>query len=138
MILPADASYQCLPVDPDRVRLPDVSFIRRGRLRGERLRAGHIRIAPDLAVEVAWPNDLFGEARRKVEEDRAARVGLVWVVDPDTRTVEVLRLSGALALLRGDDVPTAQELLPGFSCRIRDLAPALPPISDGETQNDEP
>src|SRR5947208_12087963 len=58
-VLPAEASYQCFPDDPKRVRRPDVSFIRRGRLPGEELPEGHTPIPPDLAVEVVSPNDLL-------------------------------------------------------------------------------
>ena len=31
-VLPADAGYQCFPDDPQKVRKPDVSFIRADRL----------------------------------------------------------------------------------------------------------
>src|SRR5262249_31147920 len=58
-VWPADGSYQCFPDRPNLVRKPDVSFIRRGRLPGEQLPRGHIRIQPDLAVEVVSPKDLF-------------------------------------------------------------------------------
>src|SRR5216683_149243 len=44
----ADASYQCFLSRPRLVRKPDVSFIRVGRLPGEKAPEGHIRIAPDL------------------------------------------------------------------------------------------
>src|SRR5687768_2661230 len=45
----ADASYQCYPDAPNKVRKPDVSFIRSGRLTDERAPQGHCPICPDLA-----------------------------------------------------------------------------------------
>src|SRR4051812_14152894 len=48
----ADAGYQCFADAPNKVRKPDVSFIRSGRLPGERTPRGHCPIPPDFAVEV--------------------------------------------------------------------------------------
>jgi Uma2 family endonuclease len=126
-VLPSEASYQCFPEDPRRVRRPDVSFIRAGRLPGERLPKGHTSIAPDLAVEVVSPNDLYWEVRQKVGEYLRAGVRLVWVIDPDSRYVEVSRAGGSFALLQGEEVIDGEEVLPGFRCRVVDI---LPPNRD--------
>src|SRR5688572_17450159 len=56
-----ECGYQCFFGNPNKVRKPDVSFIRMGRLPDERIPAGHTRIAPDLAVEVLSPGDLAYE-----------------------------------------------------------------------------
>src|SRR2546421_12837398 len=48
----SDCGYQVFPHHPNRVRFPDVSFIARGRLPNEEEPEGHVRIPPDLAVEV--------------------------------------------------------------------------------------
>ena len=55
--LTSEAGYQCFPHEPGRVRKPDVSFIRYGRLPGGVLPKGWAKIRPDLAVEVVSPND---------------------------------------------------------------------------------
>src|SRR5205814_792113 len=60
LVLTSDTTYQCYADHPGRVRRPDVSFIAAGRLPREQLE-GHVRIAPDLAVEVVSPNDLAYE-----------------------------------------------------------------------------
>src|SRR5438132_6437791 len=93
-ILPSDASYQCFPDAPTRVRKPDVSFIKRGRLPGEQIPKGHCPIAPDLAVEVLSPRDLASRTNKKVQEYRQAGVGLVWLIDPLTRTAQIHRKDG--------------------------------------------
>src|SRR5207248_854562 len=102
-VLAAQAGYQCFPEDPRRVRRPNVSFIRAGRLPGGRLPKGHTTIAPDLAVEVVSPNDLYWEVRKKVGEYLRAGVRLVWVIDPDSRYVEVSRSGGSFALLQEEE-----------------------------------
>src|SRR6516164_2607030 len=91
-VFPEGTSYQCFSDAPGKVRKPDVSFIRLERLSAEEAAArGHARIAPELAVEVVSPNDLYEEVDEKVEEWLAAGVQLVWVVSPRLRTVTVHR-----------------------------------------------
>src|SRR5437868_8456946 len=97
-VFTSECGYQCFPDDPLRVRKPDVSFVARGRLPGNRIPTGHISVAPDLAVEVTSPNDHYWEVREKVEEYLAAGVRLVWVVDPKTRSIEVFRGDGSVAV----------------------------------------
>jgi Uma2 family endonuclease len=118
---PEGTSFQCFPDDPDKVRRADVSFIRFGRLPKEQPPEGHIRLAPDLAVEVVSPNDLAYDVDSKVEDYLQAGVRLVWVVNPVARTVRVHRPDGPGATLRADDELTGGEVLPGFRCLIREL-----------------
>jgi Uma2 family endonuclease len=120
-VVPADASYQCFPDAPSLVRRPDVSFIRRGRLPGGRRPRGHCPVAPDLAVEVVSPNDLYSEVEEKVGEYRRAGVHLVWVIHPPTRTVRVHRLDGTITDLTEADELSGEDILPGFRCAVREL-----------------
>lgn len=125
-VLAAEASYQCFAEDPRRVRRPDVSFIRAGRLPGDRLPKGHTTIPPDLAVEVVSPNDLYWEVRKKVGEYLRAGVRLVWVIDPDSRYVEVSRSGGSFALLQEEEELDGEDVVPGFRCRVSALLPPEP------------
>lgn len=118
---PEGTSFQCFPEDPRRVRRADVSYIRFGRLPGEQPPEGHIRMEPDLAVEVVSPNDLAYDVDGKVEDYLGAGVRLVWVVNPATRTVRVHRPDGPGVTLRADDELTGDDVLPGFRCPVRDL-----------------
>ena len=120
-VFPAGTSFQCFPDDVDKVRRADVSFIRFGRLPREQPPEGHIRIAPDLAVEVVSPNDLAYDLDRKVEDYLQAGVRLVWVVNPMTRTVRVHHPDGPDATLRADSELSGGDVLPGFRWPIRDL-----------------
>lgn len=124
-VLPSDVGYQCFPDDPDRVRKPDVSFLRKERLPVEQEPEGHCRLAPDLVIEVVSPNDLFEEVTGKVEMFLSAGVLLVWVVDPDQRRVSVYRHDGTGTILRPEDELSGEDVLPGFRCRVGDLF--LPP-----------
>jgi Uma2 family endonuclease len=127
---PADTGFQCFPHAPRLVRKPDIAFVRRDRLPVPP--RGHVKIAPDLAVEVVSPNDLFGEVLLKVEEYRRAGVPLVWVIDPDSRTIHVYREGAAEAtVLRSDDDElSGEDVVPGFVCGVGDLFPAREEVAD--------
>jgi Uma2 family endonuclease len=125
-VTPADASYQCFPDNPDKVRKPDVSFICLERLPAGQEPEGHCRIAPDLAAEVVSPNDLYSDVEGKVAEYLAAGVLLVWVINPPTRSARVHRADGTVTDLEESDELSGENVVPGFRCRVGDLflAPA--------------
>ena len=122
---PADNGFQCFPHDPMRVRRPDVSFVRRGRLPDDDLDVGFVKIAPDLVVEVLSPNDLAPEVERKVEDYLEAGVPLIWVIDPETQTARVHRADGTAARLRGDDELSGEDVVPGFRCALKAIFPPV-------------
>ena len=63
---------------------------------------------------------------RKVQEYRAAGFPLIWVVEPDLRTITVFPNPGKPFLLSEDDDIRAEAALPGFVCKVADLFP--PPV----------
>jgi Uma2 family endonuclease len=116
-----EATYQCFPDAPDKVRKPDVSFIRRGRLPGGKKPEGHCRVKPDIAAEVPSRNDTYYEVREKILEYLAAEIPLVWLVDPIERSVYVYRPDGSCKRLTEKDELTGEDVLPGFRLPVRDL-----------------
>ncbi len=122
-----ESSYQCFADDRQKVRRPDASFIRRGRLPGDRLPKGHCRIAPDLAVEVVSPKESFSEVVEKVGEYLSAGLQLVWAIDPNTRTAYVWRSDGSSARLDERGTLDGEEVLPGFRCLLADILPPVAP-----------
>lgn len=126
-VFQSDAGYQCFPHRPNLVRKPDVSFVRHGRLPGEQPPRGHCAIPPDLAVEVVSPNDEAEEVEEKLSEYLGAGVALVWVAYPRTRTVYVYRRDGTANRLTEAQELSGEDVVPGFSCPVRDLFPPPPP-----------
>lgn len=104
--------------NPDRVRAPDLAFVRADRISGEGPPAGFWEIAPDLVAEVVSPNDTPAEVQTKVREWIEAGVRLVWVVYPSTRTVTVVRSLLDRQELSSGDALEGEDVLPGFSCRV--------------------
>ena len=123
LVLGPDCGYQIFPDEPNRVRFPDGSFIRSGRVPHNAPPRGHVRIVPDLVIEVVSPNDLAWEVDLKVTEYLQAGVPLLWVFYPDTRTVSVYRASGKTARLSAEDTLSGEDVLPGFTCPVAEVFP---------------
>ena len=106
--------------DPDTVRAPDVAFVARERVGVIRQR-GYAELAPDLLAEILSPDDRPGEVLAKVADWLAAGTKIVWVVDPERREARVYRQDGSLTVVRGDDSLDGEDVLPGFSCSLKDV-----------------
>jgi Uma2 family endonuclease len=119
-VLCGEAGY-LLASRPPTVRIPDVSFLSRARAEG------HVRSrlpfpgAPDLAVEVLSPGNTPADMHAKVADYLAAGCALVWLVDPGRETVTAHRTLLFPRTLAVDDVLEGEEVLPGFSVRVRAL-----------------
>jgi len=105
------------------VRSPDVSFVSTAKLPGGRSPVDYGKLVPDLVVEVLSPADSPGEITQKLDEYLGCGVPLVWVVDPERRTVRVHRTAKDAIEYAGDEVLTAEPVLPGFSCRVSEFFP---------------
>ncbi len=120
-----DCGYRCFPGAPDKVRRPDVSFVRTGRLADERPPEGYVESSPDLVMEVLSPGDLAYEIDGKIEDYLSAGVRLIWVVNPKTRTLRIHRPAdsplGPIGAASETDMITGEDVLPGFECRVAEF-----------------
>lgn len=111
---------------PGKIREPDLMF----------MSAAHAdRIekywgVPDLAVEIVSGSQTDVDRDRKVKREEYAQAGIAeyWLVDPEEKTVEVLRLEGKTyrdtARLAENDTLTSPTF-PGFELSLKELfAPA--------------
>ena len=117
-----------LHTDPDTVRAPDTAFVAASRLSEMSPAAeGFFPGAPDLAVEVISPSDTYTEVEGKAIQWLNSGVRVVIVADPAKESVSVYRSLSEISILTGDDLITAEELLPGWQVRVREVfALALP------------
>lgn len=102
-------------------RLPDVSFLSAARIPEAGETDEKWLIAPDLAVEVISPNDVWEKVNRKIHEYFAAGVHQVWLISLDAREVHVYDSPKASQVFNEDDELADETLLPGFRCRVSDL-----------------
>ena len=104
--------------DPDHVRSPDVAFVRQDRVAEAGRVTGFFPGAPDLAIEVISPNDLYTEVEEKVEDWLAAGAAMVILINPRNRTA-ILRMDGrAPVILTARDVLEGGEVVPGWSMTV--------------------
>jgi Uma2 family endonuclease len=99
--------------DPDTVRGPDVAFYSTERIPDFGYSGGFWG-PPDLAVEILSPSNRPSEVREKVGEYLEGGVRVVWVLDPDARSVTVHRPGAEARVVWHDQTVEGEDLLPGF------------------------
>lgn len=110
-----------LTSDPDTVRAADVAFIRQEHIEQAAEPEGYWPGAPDLAVEVVSPNDLYTEVDEKVTDWLEAGTRMVVIINPRKRTVTVYRSLLQIVVLREQDLLDGGEVVPGWSLPIADI-----------------
>jgi len=80
-----------------------------------------LSLPPDLAVEVRSPSDRTGPLLAKVADWLDVGAALVWVVDPVSRTAQVYRPDGSIALLGATNALDGEGVLPGFTLPLASL-----------------
>lgn len=111
-----------LPTSLGRTREPDLVFFRTGNQprRGDQSFAG----IPDLVVEVLSPRTRHEDRRTKFQAYQEAGIPEYWMVDPDSRKVEIhLLVRGSYSEVgrfeTGDTVGAV--CLPGLRIEVADL-----------------
>jgi Uma2 family endonuclease len=106
--------------NPDTVRAPDFAFTRAERLVGPASKK-YATVPPDLVIETVSPNDRPGEIAEKVAAWLRWGVRLVWVVDPEARTVTVHRSEREPVVLREGQFLDGEDVLSGFRVSIDEI-----------------
>ena len=109
------------PDGRDTARGPDLAFISKAKAPAP-LPSSLLEYAPDLAVEVISPSNEAADIHFKIRQFLAAGTALVWIVYPETRTVEVHTQAGATTL-EADDMLSGGDVLPGFEVPVREIFP---------------
>jgi len=110
-----------LSSDPDTVRAPDVAFVSAKRTSESGEPKGYWPGAPDLAVEVVSPEDVYTEVEEKVLEWLEAGTRMVIVVNPRKRAVTLYRSLSDIVVLTNDDTLDGGDVIPGWKLALQDL-----------------
>ncbi len=116
----SDSGIQ-LERNPDTVREPDIAFISAERLPLDVRVPGYSQVAPDLVAEVVSPNDRPAPVYDKAQMWLRFGVRLVLIVDPEARRIMTLPSAGPSRTFTEDDTLDCGDVLPGFSCAVRDI-----------------
>jgi len=112
------------------VRIPDVSFVSWDQTPNRRLPEAPIpNLHPDLAVEVLSESNTQREMLEKIANYFEAGTSLVWIVDPDTRTVTVFTSPEDSTTVPHSGILDGGTVLPGFTLPVTDIFAELAPVT---------
>ncbi len=119
-VYPSDTHF-VLYRNPDRVVMPDISFVRADRVPPDGERGGFAQFAPDFVVEVVSPSDRRIEVLEKIRLYERAGVPLIWLVQPPSRSVTVYALGQEPRTLHEGDILDGGDVIPGFTLAMADI-----------------
>ena len=105
---------------PDTIRAADAAYISSARYAQSRSES-YLDVAPELIVEVLSPDDAWQAVMRKLADYFSIGVQVVWVADPQARTVYAYRSATEAKQFTESDTLTAPEILPGFTLPVAEL-----------------
>ena len=105
--------------DPDTVRGPDICFF--GLEKMPELPSFYSEFPPDFVIEVRSPSDRPGQIRAKVRVYLNAGVRLIWVADPDSKSVMAYAGTNRGVEYDENDTLDGGEVLPGFTCKVAEF-----------------
>lgn len=102
------------------IRSPDVAWIRGDRWQqltpDQQQRI--VPLCPDFVVELRSPGDDIEDLRTKMQEYLDNGLQLGWLLDPETRLVEVYRANQAVETLNAPEALFGENVLPGFVLQL--------------------
>jgi Uma2 family endonuclease len=107
--------------NPDTVLASDVAFIHEEHLSANRDKRKFVPVPPDFVVEVVSLSDTRDDVTENVALYLTAGVMLVWVADPERRTVAVHTLGQPEQIAREGDIIDGAPVLPGFRVVVAKL-----------------
>jgi Uma2 family endonuclease len=118
--LTSNDSGVILERDPDTVRGPDVALYEDAQS-FEDLHPKYGEVPPLLAVEVLSPGDRINKVLRKISDYLRNGVRLVWLIDPEERTLTAFAPGMPPVPLDSTGDLSGEDVLPGFRCRVAEL-----------------
>jgi Uma2 family endonuclease len=102
-------------------RLPDLGVVFAARIPADGEPEGIWEIAPDLAIEVISPNDVYTKVAQKVDDYLEAGVQQVWLVLPEQQSITIYRSPVDVTVFQDEMELVSEDLLPGFRCPLREI-----------------
>ncbi len=111
-----------LRLRPRLIRIPDVSVVSWDQIPSGEFPSDPVpNLYPDLAVEVLSRGNTVGEMTVKVREYFEAGTRLVWIVDPEARSVDVYTAPDECRRLKATQSLDGGDVLPGFKLSLKEL-----------------
>lgn len=107
-------------------RVPDVSFFEKSHYEAHEKDnpdddGKPFYIVPNLVVEIVSPTDKYTEVNQKIDAYLSDGVKLIWLVDPQRKTILVYEGSDTPKTLRTGDTLTGGNVLKGFEMAVGEV-----------------
>ncbi len=109
--------------EQDWVYLPDINVTLAGRLGP--FTAGPEEVQPDFAIEILSPDDRYSRIAERVDFYMRSGVQLLWLVDPEARSIAAYRRGQAPTLHRTTETIDAKPVLSHFDLDLAALFAVL-------------
>ena len=105
------------------IRSPDVSWIACDRWNSlsDKQKRGYAPIDPDFVIELLSPTDNLTEAQQKMQEYRSCGVKLGWLINPDSKEVEIYRNGRDKEVLSNSNSVSGEDILPGLNVDLTEI-----------------
>ena len=110
--------------NPDHLLTPDAAFLTAAQLPPKVTSEDYLLTVPALVVEIRGWNDTPLSMDARVRDYLAAGAVLVWVADPESRTVIAHRADQPPLVFTSSDTLTAEGVIPGFAVPVAELLSA--------------
>jgi len=110
-------------------RSPDASWTLKTRVQqlGDAKEKAFWHLCPDFVIELKSDNDRWRSLHLKMKEYLEQGAQLGWLIDPETRTIEIYRPNGEVEKRSGIDQVEGEEPVAGF---LLDLKYVWDPLAD--------
>ncbi len=98
------------------IRSPDASWVSQVRWDALGQKEGFASICPDFVVELRSASDSRSQEKMQEYMDNGAQLG--WLIDPQTRQVEIYRQGKDIEVLTNPTELSGEAVLPGFVLRL--------------------
>ena len=102
---------------------PTFLLSKKSRLLQKDIGKGPTRIVPDFVVEVISPNVKASEVDEKIDDYFTVGVRLIWIINPEARTVLIHRADGTTTRLKNGDEISGEDVISGFRCKVSEFFP---------------
>jgi Uma2 family endonuclease len=110
-----------LPIGSERS--PDAAWVLCSRLAAftPEQKQKFLALAPDFVIELKSPSDALADVQAKMDEYIASGVRLGWLINPETRQVDIYRPNIAIEILENPAAVSGEPELPGFVLDLREI-----------------
>src|SRR5262249_38507132 len=109
--------------NPDHLFVPKAAFITTSQLPARTSPEDFLLTIPELIIEFRSKSNSQADIDEKVNDYLNAGAVLVWVADPEARTIAVYQSKKPSVTLTATDTLTAHPVIPDFAVPVGDLLP---------------